>query len=412
MRYAFATLLFLHGVAHLVGFIVPWRPGPHAADARTTDVATVLGGRHTLGPVALRATSFFWLAGAVTFGVVAAGIWHGAEWAPVAVFAASVLSLTLTVIWWPTARIGALVNAALIIAIVGVTWPRYARDLGAARERAAKNTTIMSTAAGPIEYVVAGDGDPILVLHGTGGGWDQGLSSAGELGRFGFKLIIPSRFGYLGTPMPAGATPATEADAWATLLDSLGVQRVAVVAFSAGTVPAFQFAMRHPARVTKLALFVPAAGGILENPPPGPPAWVMNIVLRWDLPMWLTRQASPKTMWKLVAVPPALVPALDADERAKLEHTVDEIFPVSRRASGIRYDAGNQSGREHLYPLEAIDIPTLFVTAEDDLYRTLPNARAAAARMPRATILSYPTGGHLLLGHGADVWPRVASFIR
>ena len=70
-------------------------------------------------------------------------------------------------------------------------------------------------------------------------------------------------------------------------------------------------------------------------------------------------------------------------------------------------------GNVHQVPLPIKEQATVAVTLTwDDLYRTLPNARAAAARMPGATIVSYPSGGHLLLGRGADLWPRVATFLR
>jgi pimeloyl-ACP methyl ester carboxylesterase len=47
-------------------------------------------------------------------------------------------------------------------------------------------------------------------------------------------VIAPSRFGYLGSSLPAGATPADQADAYAVLLDALGIERTAVVGCSTG----------------------------------------------------------------------------------------------------------------------------------------------------------------------------------
>jgi pimeloyl-ACP methyl ester carboxylesterase len=51
----------------------------------------------------------------------------------------------------------------------------------------------------------------------------------------GFRAVAPSRFGCLGSPLPPGATAADQADAYAVLLDALGIERAAVVGFSAGT---------------------------------------------------------------------------------------------------------------------------------------------------------------------------------
>ena len=42
------------------------------------------------------------------------------------------------------------------------------------------------------------------MVHGAGGGFDQGLE-LGDFARAGFRVIAVSRFGYLGTPLPADA---------------------------------------------------------------------------------------------------------------------------------------------------------------------------------------------------------------
>ena len=54
------------------------------------------------------------------------------------------------------------------------------------------------------------------------GGFDQGLELGDGLVRAGFRLIAPSRFGYLRTPLPADASAEAQADAHASLLDALG----------------------------------------------------------------------------------------------------------------------------------------------------------------------------------------------
>ena len=69
----------------------------------------------------------------------------------------------------------------------------------------------------------------ILVIHGAGGGFDQGLEFARPLVDAGFQVIAPSRFGYLRTPLPQDASPMAQADAHASLLDALQLEKVAVV---------------------------------------------------------------------------------------------------------------------------------------------------------------------------------------
>jgi hypothetical protein len=58
-----------------------------------------------------------------------------------------------------------------------------------------------------------GSGIPLLSIHGAGGGYDQGLANAAGFVGAGFRIIAPSRFGYLGTPVPPDISPAAQADA-------------------------------------------------------------------------------------------------------------------------------------------------------------------------------------------------------
>jgi pimeloyl-ACP methyl ester carboxylesterase len=122
-------------------------------------------------------------------------------------------------------------------------------------------------------------------------------------------------------------------------------------------------------------------------------------------------KVAPSSMLKIVAVPASLVPALQSQDRAQLNATIAKIFPVSQRRLGMLNDAHNQTSDEK-FALERITTPTLLISAADDLYRTLPNAQIAAARIPSAKLIAFETGGHLLLGRGSQVWPAVAEFIR
>src|SRR5439155_8391596 len=104
-----------------------------------------------------------------------------------------------------------------------------------------------------------GRGRTVLLVHGAGGGYDQLLDMARELAAAGVRVVAPSRFGYLRTPLPADASPAAQADAHACLLDALGIERAAVIGVSAGAPSSMQFALRHPQRTSALVLVVPLA---------------------------------------------------------------------------------------------------------------------------------------------------------
>ena len=298
-----------------------------------------------------------------------------------------------------------------VVALSARTYSVYRRDLAAARASALSGSRILQIARGSIEYGTLGEGSPVLVLHGTSGGWDQGIASARGLVPHGFQLIAPSRFGYLRTPMPADPSPEAEADTWTNLLDVLQIQRLPVIAFSAGAAPAVQMALRHRDRVSALVLIVPGAGGLMSEPAIGPPTFLLDAIYRFDLPMWMLMQAAPGLMHRLVAVPESLVPSLPPEDKTRLDEAVKMILPVSSRRLGV-LNEGRTQGSARRYALERIGVPTLFISAEDDLYGTLANARAAAKLIPHAQLIDFATGGHLLLGHAHEVWSAVATFLR
>jgi 2-hydroxy-6-oxonona-2,4-dienedioate hydrolase len=414
MRMAFVLVLVLHGVAHLVGFLSPWGllPATVPSGAAGSSPNALFGGRVTLGDATARGFGVIWLVAALSFVVVAIGFWRRDPWSLPALVSVTVASLALSTAWWPAARIGVFVNVVILLALITAAYLSYRDDITAERDRARLGSTMIETSYGPIEYSTLGQGYPILVIHGTGGGWDQGIYAARSVVPYGFRLIAPSRFGYLRTPLPADPSPQHEADVLASLLDALKIDKVAVMSFSAGTAPAVQLALRHPSRVSSLVLFVPAAGGMYAPIAKGPPPFVMNVVLRYDLPMWLTMKVWPNTMYKVAAVPPSLVETLPEADRATVDEGVRMILPVSMRSKGIMNDAKSQSGSEAMYPLERVTTPTLLLSAEDDLYRTLPVARQMAKRIPDARLIEFKTGGHFLAGHAMEVWPQVAAFLR
>lgn len=111
---------------------------------------------------------------------------------------------------------------------------------------------VVETALGPVEYAVRGDGPPLLSIHGGPGGFDQGLLLGEPFRVNGFRVIAPSRPGYLRTPLASGPSPEEQADLLAALLDALGIERAAVLGASAGGPAAYLLAARHPGRAAAL----------------------------------------------------------------------------------------------------------------------------------------------------------------
>lgn len=303
---------------------------------------------------------------------------------------------------------------AVAVALVTIT---YQRDLRLAQARVASGSEVTDTPCGPIEYAVAGAGRPVLVVHGAGGGYDQGLTFATPLAAGGFRVIAMSRFGYLRTPLPADASAPAQADAHACLLDALNIRRAAVIGASAGAPSSMQFALRHPDRTAALVLLVPAAyvpraGGAPPLKTPSGTQFLFDTALRSDFLFWVAPRVAPNMVIRaLLATPPAVVEAASADEQARVAQLIERVLPVSSRRLGLVNDATVTSTLQR-YALERIAAPTLVVSAEDDLFGTFDGARYSAEHIPGARFIGYPSGGHLWVGHHQELMAELVAFLK
>lgn len=315
--------------------------------------------------------------------------------------------------------------AATLIALLTVacsTWiaVRYRRDIGRARRRITSGSTVVETSRGPIEYAVAGTGPAVLVVHGAGGGFDQGLDIATTQIAGGVRAVAMSRFGYLRTPVPRDASPAAQADAHAALLDALHIGRAAVVGVSAGAPSAMQFALRYPDRTRALVLIVPAAypthieqraEGAMPRGTSRATRFLFDAVLKSDFFFWAAARLARRTMMRaILGTPPAVVATASRDERARLAVVLDHIFPISPRRLGLLNDAATVP-RLPRFPLEDIRVPTLVIGVADCLYGTFEGARFTADHIPGARFIGFPSGGHLWVGHHHEVLAEVSTFL-
>lgn len=118
MSRIFAVFLALHGLAHLVGFLVPWRLMESDEMPYTT---TLLNGTVDVGAVGIRVAGLGWLALGLAFGWSAWGVWSGQGWAGGSVAAVATASAIMCIVGWPQARIGLYVDLAILAALVAAS---------------------------------------------------------------------------------------------------------------------------------------------------------------------------------------------------------------------------------------------------------------------------------------------------
>jgi len=301
--------------------------------------------------------------------------------------------------------------AAAGVGLVGV-WVAYLHDIGAARHRISTGSTVAETKCGPIEYAQRGNGPPVLVVHGAGGGFDQGLLLGAPLSEHGYRVIAMSRFGYLRTPLPADASAEAQADAHACLLDALGVSRAPVFGVSAGGPSSIQFCLRHPDRCRAMILLVPLAyPAQAAERLPRSTQLVMDRVVRSDFLLWAgTRAFRSKMVETVLGTPTGVVRAASEAERRRVYTMLDLILPVSPRASGLLNEGAVARALRPL-PLDRISAPTLIASARDDGYRTYAGAQYTAEHIGGARFIGYASGGHMFVGHEAEFAFEALDFL-
>lgn len=249
------------------------------------------------------------------------------------------------------------------------------------------------TARGPIEYDMYGTTGPVVLsVHPGLGGAGQGRLFASWLQQDGFRLLSPSRPGFLGTPLTSGRTNEEQADLLAALLDELGIDRVGVLAVSAGSPVAYTFAARHPDRVWALV----SIGGVSKQLPPGEPSSSLRRTFLNTVVQKLTRLTKMLSFETIVSSTLDETSTFDEEQRSArlssimntprvrtfFEAMFETTFPYEQRWPGTDNDTAQ--ARRGAPPLDQIKAPTLVIHGRQDGDVPFEDGQNAAARIPGA----------------------------
>ena len=275
---------------------------------------------------------------------------------------------------------------------------------------------IRQTSQGPIEYADIGSGPVVVAVHGAMGGWDQSELLARCALDDSFRVLAISRPGYLGTPLASGRTPEQQADLIAALLDSLGIEKAALLAISGGGPSAILFALRHSLRCTGLTLIATCSG---RNRAPIPVSFhVMTALARipavvgffkrkafGNLDQSMARSIASKEVRDRLRADPEVMPLY----MALMESTFDRM---AERITGTKNDIRISCDTD--YPLEQIKVPSLAIHGTAD--RLVPYERHAkefAARIPDLKLVTVEGGEHVtLFTHRNLVRSEVTGFLK
>ncbi len=248
---------------------------------------------------------------------------------------------------------------------------------------------------GKMSYLDKGSGESVILsVHGIFGGYDQGFETCRDFSS-DYRIISPSRFGYLGSDVSGNGTPSEQAAAYCELLDKLQIQKVFVLATSAGGSVAIRFALDFPERCKGLILYC-SGMPCVEKPEKmpgysGPPPFLCN-----DFAIFL--------------MSPLFKPIMGMEPS-----TIYSMLPVSERKKGAVLDAsvtnGDMERNFESYNVESLKVPTLILHAKDDKLADYTKTEKAVPRFPSCTFVSFEDGGHLMAGHTEEVKKAVSDFI-
>jgi pimeloyl-ACP methyl ester carboxylesterase len=269
---------------------------------------------------------------------------------------------------------------------------------------------IIQTPRGPVEYAIEGAGPAILVMHGSGGGYQQGMQLTRLIDTTRYTILAISRPGYWGTPLDIAPSHEEQADLAVEVLDVLKIKKAFVAGISAGGLAMIQFGLRHPDRCAGLIFLSAVHPNRAVYPMPSIMPLIIRLLLWSDFWTWLMTRSS---LW-LVADPTRLgLPQIVTEPTAAgiVQLNMLGLWPASPWNRGTFNDMDRFMAYASL-PLEKISVPTLVIHGTRDLSAPLVYGEHAARVIPGAQKLIIPGGSHLVIGtHWREIGQRLTQFM-
>jgi pimeloyl-ACP methyl ester carboxylesterase len=243
-----------------------------------------------------------------------------------------------------------------------------------------------------IVWEAAGEGPPILLIHGLGyARWGWG-PVVGPLARR-FRVLTFDNRGIGESEVPQGPYTARElANDALGVLDEAGVERAHVVGTSLGGMVAQELALAYPERVDRLVLACTTPGGAAAHPMPA-----RTVALLGEAATLAPEVALHRFVENALATG-ADDELVERIFRLRLEHPPNPDGWQAQAAAGATFDALDRIG--------GIRAPTLILHGTDDGVVDVRNAALLAERIPDARVELFEGCGHLFF------WEQPERFVR
>jgi pimeloyl-ACP methyl ester carboxylesterase len=262
----------------------------------------------------------------------------------------------------------------------------------------------LETDQGVLRYHEAGDGPPLLLLHGSGPGVTGWRNYRGVLGTFAehFRCLVLEFPGF-GVSDPGEHNPMMMAyGSIGKILDGLGLGAVDMIGNSMGGIVAANVAINEPGRVNKLVTI----GGVGRNIfSPGPGEGIKLLMEFTDNP---TREGLVRWLHSMV-YDPAVVTEELIEERWALA-IEPKTLEIARRMYGSKAFAATaaaaaaSNAAPYWAQLHKIQAPTMLTWGRDDRVSPVDMAMLPMRTIPHAELHVFPNCGHWTMIEAKAAW--------
>ena len=306
--------------------------------------------------------------------------------------------------WLKMASVVLLGVAIFSVALVLVRFELWRHDV--ADRNADESARVLSTAAGVVEFADYGTGFPVLWLHGTPGGFDQVIRTLrlSDMPKR-YRSIVPSRPGYLRTPLESGKRVDEQARLFKALLTELGIRHVAVVGSSGGGPYAIEFARQFPDTCSALILISAVTMSLAREEKHDPTLFdrVFTTSLGRDFGLWLVRESFARRIKH--------IDVRDPLTRDYAQATIETAVPTSLRTEGFENDWSNFADLSALR-LDEVHVPTLILHGTADTNVPYSHAEHAQRSIPRASVVSFDGYDHFIyFTRREDIGTQIDRFL-
>jgi len=238
-----------------------------------------------------------------------------------------------------------------------------------------------------VHYRVEGEGDPILLIHGTFSSlhtyddWTSILKDNYKV----IRLDLPG-FGLTGPHPKNKYTTDNYIDFIDEFLDVLSIEACAVVGNSLGGWMAWELALKYPTRVNKLVL-IDAAGYINDR--------------NFPLPFVIAQTPVLRNVFNYVpkAVVRRFVRQVFFDQSKVTEEVVERHFDLFHREGNMAafVRIANSHFVQNTHNLHLLKIPVLVMWGEKDNWLSVGHASKFGEDIPNSKVIIYKNVGHIAM---------------